>query len=96
VRELGYGGMLASVSEDTTCKLWKMPAKITSESFERVTENKSIETLKGHQGRNIRALACMDGIIATGGDDGAVKIWNAREILAKKAQSEEQSQANIT
>jgi hypothetical protein len=35
-------------------------------------------------GRNIRALACHKGMIATGGDDGAIKVWNAEEIIVKK------------
>jgi hypothetical protein len=36
-------------------------------------------------GRNIRALACHEGLIATGGDDGAIKVWNAADILTKKS-----------
>jgi hypothetical protein len=40
-------------------------------------------------GRNIRALACHDGLIATGGEDGAIKVWNAAEIIAKKTKNEE-------
>jgi hypothetical protein len=36
-----------------------------------------METFKGHEGKSVRALACRDGIIATGGDDGSIKIWNA-------------------
>lgn len=32
-------------------------------------------------GRNVRALACSGGLIATGGDDGAIKVWD--DILGK-------------
>ena len=46
-----------------------------------VVHNRSRETLKGHMGRNIRALACHYGMVATGGDDGAIKVWNVEEIV---------------
>lgn len=32
----------------------------------------------------MRALTCCDGIIATGGDDGAIKVWKAKDILLSK------------
>lgn len=60
--------MLATVSEDATCKVWSS-YKEDSKQGER-----AVETLKGHTGKNIRSLACLNGLIATGGDDGAVKI----------------------
>lgn len=72
--------MLVTVSEDATCKIWD-----SYQSEGSMMQQKSRETLKGHQGKNVRALACMEGLIATGGDDGAVKVWNAEEILVKKA-----------
>lgn len=78
VSELGYDGMLVTVSEDATCKIWE---KYDPEAHENKIVNRSIDTLKGHQGKNIRALACHEGMIATGGDDGSVKIWKARDIL---------------
>ena len=36
-------------------------------------------------GKNVRALACSEGLIATGGDDGAIKLWNTADILSKKS-----------
>lgn len=60
--------MIASVSEDSTCKIWED------------NEEKPFDTLRGHSGKNIRALAtfsCQDkDLIATGGEDGAIKIWD--------------------
>ena len=82
--ELGYKGMLVTVSEDATCKVWEVP---NEEEKTNVVVNRSIETLKGHLGRNIRALSSYEGLIATGGDDGGIKVWNAREILDKKSQA---------
>ena len=57
--------------------------------------NKSIETLKGHSGKNIRAVDCFKGLVATGGDDGAIKIWNASAIVNKKRQKEDDKQTII-
>ena len=62
--------MIATVSEDATCKVWP--------SYKLQGKNKVVETLKGHTGKNIRSLACLNGLIATGGDDGAVKIQNVK------------------
>eukprot|EP00347_Sterkiella_histriomuscorum_P019530 403341280 len=90
--ELGYDGMLVTVSEDATCRLWE---KFDIESQEHKIVNRSIETLKGHQGKNIRALTCYEGMIATGGDDGAVKIWNAKDIMLQKQQNEQNSQTQV-
>ena len=60
--------MIASVSEDATCKIWEHG------------KDKPFETLKGHAGKNVRALATLSDenldIIATGGEDGAIKIWD--------------------
>ena len=59
LRELDYKGMIATVCEDATCKIWDVPSDI-EESKEAVSRvfNRSTETLKGHMGRNIRALSC--------------------------------------
>ncbi|CDW88527.1 wd40 repeat domain-containing protein [Stylonychia lemnae] len=83
--ELGYNDLLITVSEDATCKIWNQHSN----------DNRAIETLKGHQGKNVRALSCYEGLIATGGDDGAVKIWNAEEILMQKQKNQENNQAII-
>jgi WD40 repeat protein len=70
--------MLATVSEDATCKIWPGVEGIANDG------SKVLETLKGHQGKNVRALASHDGFVATGGDDGAIKVWNVKEILQNK------------
>lgn len=79
VRELDNGA-LVTVSEDTTCKVWQIPE---SEACTQVV-SKALETLRGHQGKSIRSLACSEGLIATGGDDGAIKIWDGNDILLKR------------
>lgn len=88
LRELDYKGMIATVCEDATCKIWEVPSDLEEESKEAAVPrvfNRSIETLKGHMGRNIRALTCHQGLLATGGDDGGIKVWNVAEILTKKS-----------
>ena len=57
---------LASVSEDATCKVWSVGNK----------EQKEVTTLKGHIGKNVRALSAHGDLIATGGEDGSVKVWH--------------------
>lgn len=64
--------ILASVSEDATCKVWS----VNSES------QKEITTFKGHLGRNVRALSTLGDVIATGGEDGSVKIWHLSKIIS--------------
>jgi len=71
--------MLVTASEDATCKVW--PSILPHQS-ESQTISKPIETMKGHSGKNIRALATHQGLIATGGDDGSIKVWNAPGIMA--------------
>jgi len=56
LRELDYQGMIATVCEDATCKIWEVPGDIEEKPHRGF--NRSIETLKGHMGRNIRAITC--------------------------------------
>lgn len=63
---------IVSASEDTTCKLWyRDPLNKNEQLF---------HTLSGHLGKSIRALATFQNnekdLVATGGDDGAVKIYD--------------------
>lgn len=64
--------VLASSSEDATCKIWKV----------NCDEQKEVTTLKGHIGRNVRALSTNGDLVATGGEDGSVKVWNLNQIIA--------------
>lgn len=77
--------MLVSVSEDATCKVWNPEV-----------DSKPFETLKGHTGKNVRALATFSAsslinegekcdLIATGGEDGAIKIWDVDQMKMIKS-----------
>lgn len=64
------------MSEDATCKLW------------HADKNRpAYHTLKGHLGKSVRALATYrDGevdMLATGGDDGAIKLYNLHKLEPK-------------
>ena len=65
----------ATVSEDTTCKLWHKSSADLSKPF---------DTLKGHSGKNVRALACFSDheydLLATGGEDGAIKVFDIKVL----------------
>ena len=73
--------MIASVSEDSTCKIWES------------SEDKPFDTLRGHSGKNVRALATFSSqdkdLIATGGEDGAIKIWDIEAMKQSKTKIEE-------
>ena len=56
---------VATVSEDATCKVWQV----------QMDKYAEVVTLRGHLGRNVRALSTKHKSIVTGGEDGAVKLW---------------------
>lgn len=56
-----------TVSEDTTCRLWPKKEGLP-------------KTLKGHHGKNVRAIATLGDILATGGEDGAIKVYDVKSL----------------
>jgi len=36
--------------------------------------------LKGHHGKNVRAIATFGDILATGGEDGAIKVYDVKTL----------------
>lgn len=68
---------LASISEDLTCRVWDFsPA-----------DHKLVCTsvFQGHNGRNIWGLDVLGDVIATGGQDGRIKLWNDTKIIRAQA-----------
>jgi WD40 repeat protein len=59
------GEQLITVSRDHTAKLWDVPRR------------KEWTTLRGHAGRIWGAAFIGGGKVATSGNDGTVKVWNA-------------------
>jgi WD40 repeat protein len=66
----------ATVSEDA-CRLWLKDTL-------HAASHKPFDTLRGHMGKNIRALAVHvgseDDLLATGGEDGAIKVYNISQM----------------
>jgi WD40 repeat protein len=71
----GDGGngdeLLATVSEDCTVRLWRLP------------DGAPRGALAGHRGRGIWRCALAGGSLATGGADGGVKLWRLADWLAR-------------
>lgn len=65
-------GLVISVSEDCTARLWQ--ANVQKKSLE------TIQVVHGHQGRNIWCLSTTkfegDTVLVTGGGDGRIKLQN--------------------
>lgn len=59
---------IISIGEDSACIVWSYSGDI-------------IHTFKGHNGRGIRAVAVQDqlGLVATGGADSGIRLWQIRE-----------------
>ena len=56
--------IIATASEDTTCRLWK------------IKQQKEVACFNNHIGENIRALDIQGDLIATGGEDTSIKLIN--------------------
>lgn len=72
-----HDDFLATASGDSTIRLWKMPAG--GAKLEQSTD-KSEAILKGHS-KKVMLLQwhpCADGVIASAGQTGGVRIWDVR------------------
>jgi WD40 repeat protein len=67
--------LCVSVSEDASCRVWD------------IENGKQLAFVKGHIGKNVRALAISldtsNTLIATGGEDSSVKIWSLENLLSQ-------------
>ena len=66
--------LIVSISEDSTCRLWEISSK------------SCIACWDGHGGKHIWSFdVCKDlNIVATGGGDGGIRIWNLKDLNQKK------------
>lgn len=62
------GGMLATVAEDSTARLWRL-------------DGTPLAAIQGHRGRGIWRCAAAGGALATGGADGGIKLWRLADWL---------------
>ncbi|TMW60647.1 hypothetical protein Poli38472_000689 [Pythium oligandrum] len=65
-----------TVSEDAFCKLWDL-------------DGTCVATMQGHQGKHVWRVAVHPAmpLIATGGGDGAVKLWDVEQQTASAHES---------
>ncbi|KAI8060142.1 WD40-repeat-containing domain protein [Gongronella butleri] len=85
--------LLVSISEDATCRVWKNNLLSTAEN-DQSTENEDIldETRnclacwEGHGGKNVWSCAVSPDhrVVATGGQDSAVRLWSLEAIHCNK------------
>ena len=66
---------IASVSEDATCRVWKVNTSGVGD------ESRELVNLRGHLGKNVRGVSALGDFLATGGEDGGVKVWNLAKLL---------------
>ncbi|RLN72519.1 hypothetical protein BBJ28_00009489 [Nothophytophthora sp. Chile5] len=70
-----WAGGVATTSEDGLCKLWDL-------------DGNCVATLQGHVGRHVwrAAVHPSQRLLATGGGDGAVKLWDlTRQLMSSSA-----------
>jgi WD40 repeat protein len=70
---------IVSVSEDGTARIWLLPPVARAETPSQPARVKAID-LAGHKGP-VRGMAATPGgdEILTGGDDGTVRVWSAKD-----------------
>ncbi len=73
---------LISASYDGTLRLWQLPAQL---SLEKTLDDLSVLTMKRHEGKINCVAYSPDGtLIASGGDDRQILLWNARGKFVKQ------------
>ncbi|KAI8335049.1 WD40-repeat-containing domain protein [Chlamydoabsidia padenii] len=79
---------LVSISEDSTCRVWKNGLVVTDEG------DSSMDCLacwEGHVGKNVWSCAISPDhkMVATGGQDSGVRLWSLTSIKENNIDSEE-------
>ncbi|KAI8369417.1 WD40-repeat-containing domain protein [Radiomyces spectabilis] len=83
---------LVSISEDTTCRVWKNLLMSQNDGDDDV--NTGIDGLacwEGHAGKNVWSCAISPEhqIVATGGQDSGIRLWSLVSIKENKIDSED-------
>ncbi|OMJ09103.1 putative WD repeat-containing protein [Smittium culicis] len=71
---LVFDDFLVSISEDSTCRIWKLSPE---------NEYKTVGNFRnGHSGKNIWSVAvdAKNGLVITGGEDGGIRNWSINSI----------------
>ncbi|TPX64184.1 hypothetical protein SpCBS45565_g06081 [Spizellomyces sp. 'palustris'] len=72
--------LVVSISEDSTCRVWD------------ITTEECIACWEGHDGKNVWSVDIdpQHNTVATGGNDGGIRLWNLLSLHRNRIDSEEQ------
>ncbi|KAF7726588.1 WD repeat-containing protein 6 [Apophysomyces ossiformis] len=77
---------LVSISEDTTCRVWKNSLLADAESQQEDSDVDCLACWEGHSGKNVWSCAVSPehAVIATGGQDSGIRLWSLLSIKRNK------------
>lgn len=86
------GQYLVSISEDSTCRVWKnalLQEDVADEDNEN--DNDCIACWEGHASKNVWSCAINPehNVVATGGQDSGIRLWSFVSIKNSRIDSEE-------
>ncbi|KAJ3325377.1 WD repeat-containing protein 6 [Boothiomyces sp. JEL0866] len=74
-----YNDYIISISEDASCRVWNRQGEL-------------LTVWEGHGSRNVWSVDVIDGIVATGGGDGGIRLWNLNELKQNRIDDDSQVQ----
>ncbi|KAJ3270339.1 WD repeat-containing protein 6 [Terramyces sp. JEL0728] len=74
-----YNDYVISISEDASCRVWNRQGEV-------------LTVWEGHGSRNVWSVDIIDGIVATGGGDGGIRLWNLNELKQNRIDDDSQVQ----
>lgn len=82
---------LVSISEDSTCRVWKNTLIAATTEDEDDTTGDCIACWEGHASKNVWSCAINPEhkIVATGGQDSGIRLWSLTSIQDNKIDSED-------
>ncbi|KAI9179605.1 WD repeat-containing protein 6 [Blastocladiella emersonii ATCC 22665] len=94
------GDRLVSVSEDSTCRVWRLDvpqpasAKAAMDLAPGDPASPCAAVWEGHLGKNVWCVAVnpTSALVATGGNDGGVRVWNLASLASQRIEFEDQLQ----
>lgn len=72
-----YNEYVVSISEDASCRVWNRKGEL-------------LTVWEGHGSRNVWSVDVIDGIVATGGGDGGIRLWNLEELKQNRIDDDSQ------
>ncbi|KAI8868638.1 WD40 repeat-like protein [Ramicandelaber brevisporus] len=93
-------GYLASISEDTICRLWHLSRPLSHELAAENGSNEliSVTSLRHHVGKGIWCIAQSQNgrFIATGGEDGGLRQYSVRNVIDMATSSSSSTSSSVS